>query len=219
MLIDHTLNAFPIFIWRKHINIECINWFCLIFLCYSYPWTLHSFLILWTKIWYLNNLWFFSKCASIFFSISYRSLNLLLRNLLKGLRNLRFYHNSWKSSLYIWISIRWSESFINSEFWLLLNILWLRFVVKWLSRNLSRRCDRRKTLRLSLILRLTNILLRIGWRQQSGLGILLSSRSWVLVGLITHFLCKIRVLIIYLIIIIILQFVRLINLFRKRYAI
>jgi hypothetical protein len=61
-------------------------------------------------------------------------------------------------------------------------------------------------------------LLWIGWGQQSGLDVLLSSWIWVLVWLITHLLREIRVLIFYLIIIKFLQFVRLINLFWKRYA-
>jgi hypothetical protein len=137
------LNAFPIFVQGDSVHIECFDWLSLIFLCYSYPWALHSFLILWAKIWYLNNLRFFSECTSIFFSISYWSLDLLLWSWLvllwswlvlqwswlEGLRNLRFDDNPWKSSLYIRISIRWSETFIYCEFWLLLNVLWLRFVV------------------------------------------------------------------------------------------
>jgi len=150
------LYAFPIFVQGDRIHIECFDWLSLIFLCYSYPWTLYSFLILWAKIWYLNNLRFFSECTSIFFSISYWSLNLLLWSWLVllwswlvGLRNLRLYNDSWKSSLYIRISIRWSEAFIYCELWLLLNVLWLRFVVYRLSWNLSWWCDWRKTLRLS----------------------------------------------------------------------
>ncbi len=149
MLINHTLNAFPIFIQGERIHIKCFNWLSLVFLCYSYPRALHSFLILWAKVWYLNNLRLLPKCASVFFCISYWSLNLLLWSLLKGLRNLRLDHNSRKSSLYVRISIGWSESFVYGEFWLLLNVLWLRFVVDGLSWNLSWRCDWRKALGLS----------------------------------------------------------------------
>ena len=228
LFIDNTLNTLPVFILRNNFLIVLINWSRLVFLSYFNSWTLYSFLILWSMIRNLNNLWFFSKSASIFFSISNRSLYLLLRNLLNKLRNLRFDYNPWKSGLNIRICVRWSKSFENSEFGLLLGILWLLrwnwFIIDGLSLDISWRCNWRKTLRLSLVWRLSNILLRIRWREQSlrRVLLLLGSWSWILESLLTHFLWKLRVLIILILIIISLQFVRLLiilNLFWKRYAI
>ena len=208
LLINDILNAFPVFVLGISLLMVWIHWSCLVFLSYFNPWTLDSFLVLWGKIWHLNYLWFFSKCASIFISISNRSLNLLLRNLMNYLRNLRFDYNPWKSSLNVRLCVRWSESFVNSELWFLHDILWLlrwiRLIIDGLSLDISWRCDWRRTLSLSLIWRLNKILLRVRWREQSLLRVLLllGSWGWVLVWLLTHFLWKLRVLIILFLIII-----------------
>ena len=140
---------------RKTIQIIRIHRSSLVFLCNFNPRAYNSFLILWGQIRNLNNLWLFSKSTSIFVSVPDRSLNLLLRNLLNKLGNLRFDNNTGKSSLNIRICVRWPESFVNSKLWLLKNILrllrWIRFEIDSLSLDISWRCDWGKTLRLSLI--------------------------------------------------------------------